>query len=130
MAVAPGYLVTDHLVLLVVAAVVGAVEGEVAQCPEMALDAVQEGSVRGHVGELDAAFLHLCGYDRDDADFAMDTFPVILRNDEKEHGEYLTKQFVLGRYDTLTKAAESGEPYQMILDPPPTDSVVAHAIAR
>ncbi len=53
MAVAPGYVASDHRVLLVVAAVVRAVEGEVAQCPEVALDAVQERSVRGHVGELD-----------------------------------------------------------------------------
>ena len=82
------------------------------------------------MGELDAAFFHLYGYDRDDADYAMDTFPVIRRNDEKEHREYLTKQLVLGRYDALTKAAESGEPYQTIFDPPPADASVAHAIAR
>jgi hypothetical protein len=77
--------------------------------------------------ELDAAFFHLYGYVRDDVEYAMDTFPIVRRNDEKEHGEYLTKRLILERYDALTKAADSAEPYQTALDPPPADPSVAQA---
>lgn len=76
--------------------------------------------------ELDAAFFHLYGYDRDDVDYVMDTFPIVARDDEKAHGEYLTKRLILERYDALAKATESGEPYRTVLDPPPADPSVAH----
>ena len=80
--------------------------------------------------ELDAAFFHLYGYDRDDVDYVMDTFPIVARNDEKAHGEYVTKRLVLERYDALAKAAESGEPYRTVLDPPPADPAAAHPGSR
>jgi hypothetical protein len=80
--------------------------------------------------ELDAAFFHLYGYDREDVEYVMHTFPVVRRNDEKGRGEYLTKRLVLERYDALAKASESSEPYTTILDPQPADPSVAHTISR
>ena len=80
--------------------------------------------------ELDAAFFRIYGHGYDDVDYVMDTFPVVRRNDEKEHGEYLTKRLILERYEALAKAAESSEPYQTILDPPPADPSVAHSAER
>ncbi|GAC1483859.1 MAG: hypothetical protein NVS2B12_38690 [Ktedonobacteraceae bacterium] len=76
--------------------------------------------------ELDAAYFHLYGIARDDVDYIMETFPIVRRKDEKEHGEYRTKRVILEIYAELQRAIESGEPYQTRLDPPPADPAVAH----
>jgi hypothetical protein len=76
--------------------------------------------------ELDAAFFHLYGIERDDVDYIMDTFPIVRRKDEAAHGEYRTKRLILERYDALTKAAANGTGYQTVLDPPPADPRCAH----
>lgn len=76
--------------------------------------------------ELDAAFFHLYGLNRDEVGYVMDTFPIVRKNDEKKNGEYRTKRLILEVYDTMAKAIESGEPYRTILDPPPADPRVAH----
>jgi hypothetical protein len=80
--------------------------------------------------ELDAAFFHLYGLSRDDADYVMDTFPIVRKNDEKAHGEYRTKRVILEIYDAMAEAARTGKPYETRLDPPPADPRVAHADTR
>jgi hypothetical protein len=76
--------------------------------------------------ELDAAFFHLYGVERDDVDYIMETFPIVRRNDEAAHGEYRTKRVILEIYDRMQRAIESGVAYQTLLDPPPADPRVAH----
>jgi hypothetical protein len=76
--------------------------------------------------ELDAAFFHLYHIDRDDLDYIMDTFPIVRKNDEKTLGDYRTKRLILGVYDAMADAVESGKAYRTVLDPPPADSRVAH----
>jgi hypothetical protein len=76
--------------------------------------------------ELDAAFFHLYGISRDDTDYILDTFPIVRRHDEREHGEYRTKRVILEIYDEMAEASRTGEPYQTRLDPPPADPRVAH----
>jgi hypothetical protein len=76
--------------------------------------------------ELDAAFFHLYGLERDDVDYVMDTFPIVRRRDEQAHGEYRTKRLILEIYDELAEAIATGRPYQTRLDPPPADPRVAH----
>jgi hypothetical protein len=76
--------------------------------------------------ELDAAFFHLYGIQRDDIDYIMGTFPIVRRKDEAAHGEYRTKQLILERYDAMTEAIARGTEYQTVLDPPPADPRVAH----
>lgn len=71
--------------------------------------------------ELDAAFFHLYGIGRDDADYIMETFPIVKRKDEAAHGEYRTKRVMLEIYDQMASAAETGQPYQTLLDPPPAE---------
>ena len=42
-----------------------------------------------------------CGKDRigaDDADYILETFPIVRRHDEEEFGEYTTKRVILERY--------------------------------
>ncbi|NUQ79469.1 MAG: N-6 DNA methylase [Polyangiaceae bacterium] len=62
--------------------------------------------------ELDAAFFHLYGLPRADADYILDTFPIVQKNDEKAHGEYRTKRVILEIFDTLAEAARSQIPYR------------------
>jgi hypothetical protein len=76
--------------------------------------------------ELDAAFFHLYGIDRDDVDYIMDTFPIVKRKDEAAHGEYRTKRLILERYDALAAATAVGAEYQTVLNPPPADPSCAH----
>lgn len=49
-------------------------------------------------GELDAAFFHLYGIEADDADYILETFPIVKRHDETEFGEYRTKRVILERF--------------------------------
>lgn len=45
--------------------------------------------------ELDAYCLHLYGVSRDDADYILETFPIVKRKDLAEFGEYRTKRLIL-----------------------------------
>lgn len=76
--------------------------------------------------ESTAAFFHLYGISRDDADYILETFPIVRKNDEKAHGEYRTKRVILEIYDEMAEAIRTGKPYQTRLDPPPADPKVAH----
>ncbi|GAA4936980.1 N-6 DNA methylase [Streptomonospora halophila] len=69
--------------------------------------------------ELDAAFFHLYGIGRDDVDYIMETFPIVKKKDLQAHGSYRTKETILEIYEAMAKAAETGEPYRTVLDPPP-----------
>lgn len=69
--------------------------------------------------ELDAAYFHLYGIQRDDVDYIMETFPIVKRKDEKAHGHYRTKDTILQIYDAMATAIASGQPYQTLLNPPP-----------
>jgi hypothetical protein len=79
--------------------------------------------------ELDAAYFHLYGIERDDIDYIMETFPIVKRKDIAEHGEYHTKRLILEVYDAMAKAIESHEPYLTILAPPPADPSCAHDLS-
>jgi hypothetical protein len=69
--------------------------------------------------ELDAAFFHLYGIERDDVGYIMETFPIVKRKDLERYGSFRTKRLILERYDAMSEAIRTGEPYQTILDPPP-----------
>lgn len=69
--------------------------------------------------ELDAAYFHLYGVERDDVDYIMDTFPVVKKREEQICGSYRTKELILDIYDRMAEAAQIGTPYQTMLDPPP-----------
>jgi hypothetical protein len=76
--------------------------------------------------ELDALFFHLYGISRDDADYILDTFPIVRRKDEAKYGSYRTKELILAEYDrmaaaglTLDNPLVDGENYTSTLTPPP-----------
>jgi hypothetical protein len=68
--------------------------------------------------EIDAAFFHLYGLDRDDTDYILGTFPIVNRKDVAAHGEERTRQLILENYDRMA-AATSDKPFVSSLDPPP-----------
>jgi hypothetical protein len=51
--------------------------------------------------ELAAAYFHLYGIARDDVGYIMGTFPIVKREDEKQHSEYRTKRVILEIYDEM-----------------------------
>lgn len=71
--------------------------------------------------ELDAAYFHLYGVEREDVDYILDTFPIVKRKDEQRYGEYRTKRLILEIYDAMAAAIATVTPYRTILDPPPGD---------
>lgn len=64
--------------------------------------------------ELDAAYLHLYGLDRIDAEHVIDSFFVLCRNEERQYGEFRTRRLVLAAYDAIT-----GGEFVSPLDPAP-----------
>ena len=80
--------------------------------------------------ELDAAYFHLYGIERDDVDYIMETFPIVRRRDEQKYGEYRTKRVILEIYDEMRRAIETGEPYRTRLEPPPADSASCFALSQ
>ena len=69
--------------------------------------------------ELDAAMFHLYGLERHDAEHVLDSFFVVRKYEERDHGEFRTKRLVLAAYDAMTTAAATGVPFVSPLDPPP-----------
>lgn len=76
--------------------------------------------------ELDAAYCHLYGIERDDVDYIMETSPIVKPKDQAKYGEYRTKHMILEIYDEMKAAMDSGVAYRTRLDPPPADERVAH----
>jgi hypothetical protein len=62
--------------------------------------------------ELDALMLHVYRVARDDADYILDTFPIVRSSDLKEFGEYRTKRLILEAYDAMAEAIITGVPYR------------------
>jgi hypothetical protein len=69
--------------------------------------------------ELDAAMFHVYGLARDEVEHVLDSFFVVRKYEERDHGEFRTKRLVLERYDAMAEAAATGVPYQTPIDPPP-----------
>ena len=69
--------------------------------------------------EVDAAFFHLYGIERDDVDYVMETFPIVKRKDEQLYGTFRTKELILEVYEAMAEAVRTAAPYQTIVDPPP-----------
>jgi hypothetical protein len=65
--------------------------------------------------ELDAAFFHLYGLSRDAAAYVLDTFPIVQKHDDKEHGEYRTKRVILEIHDSMDEAIRAERPYRSSL---------------
>lgn len=69
--------------------------------------------------ELDAAMMHVYGLERDEVEHVLDSFFVLRRHEERDHGEFRTKRLVLAEYDRMAEAAATGVPFVSSLDPAP-----------
>ena len=49
--------------------------------------------------QLDALYFHLYGLSREDADYILETFPIIKRHDVEQFGRYRTKDLILHYYN-------------------------------
>jgi hypothetical protein len=56
--------------------------------------------------ELDAAYFHLYGFERDDVDYIMETFQIVKSKDVKLYGEYRTKRVILEMQASCILAAK------------------------
>ena len=63
--------------------------------------------------ELDAAYLHLYGLTRDEAEHVIDSFFVLRKNEERTCGEFRTRRLVLEAYDAMAAGS-----FTSPLDPP------------
>ena len=59
--------------------------------------------------ELDATFLHLYGISEADADYILETFPIVKAKDVEHFGTYRTKELILERYRTNSLPASRGQ---------------------
>jgi hypothetical protein len=58
--------------------------------------------------DLDAAMLHVYGLTRGDAEHVLDSFFLIRKYEERDHGEYRTRRLVLDAYDRMSAARTRG----------------------
>ena len=50
---------------------------------------------------LDALYFHLYGISRDDANYILETFPIVRDQDEEQFGDYRTKRLILAYMNAL-----------------------------
>ncbi|WP_137157410.1 N-6 DNA methylase [Rhizobium sp. FKL33] len=78
--------------------------------------------------EIDAAMLHLYGLSREQSEWVLNSFTVLRKYEERDHGEFQTKRLVLAVYDAMAEAKEAGTAYVSPLSPPPADPSLCHPI--
>jgi len=71
--------------------------------------------------EIDAAVLHLYGLDRSQVEWLLNSFSVLRKYEERDHGEFRTKRLVLELYDEMAAAKEENRAFKTHLDPGPAD---------
>lgn len=76
--------------------------------------------------EIDAAMFHLYGLDREQADWILESFMVLRKYEERDHGEFRTKRLVMAAYEAMAEAKERGTAYMTPLSPPPADLKLCH----
>ncbi len=58
--------------------------------------------------DLDAAMLHVYGLNRSESEHVLDSFPVVRKYEERNHGEFRTRRLVLDAYDRMATAIAQG----------------------
>lgn len=72
--------------------------------------------------DLDAAFLHIYGLNRNESEHVLDSFPVVRKYEERDFGEYRTRRLVLEAYDRMADAiANGGKGWKPLADIPAGD---------
>ena len=59
---------------------------------------------RAHLrAEIDAAMMHVYGLQSDEVEHVLDSFPVLLRYETRDSGEFRTKRLILESYNRMAK---------------------------
>jgi hypothetical protein len=58
--------------------------------------------------DLDAAFLHVYGLNREETEHVLDSFPVVRKVEERDLDEYRARRLTLEAYDRMTEAIANG----------------------
>lgn len=69
--------------------------------------------------ELDAAMFRVYDLSHDEVEHVLNSFSVVRKYEERDHGEFRTKRLVLEIYDAMAEAAAIGTAYRTVIDPPP-----------
>ncbi|HEV2816047.1 MAG TPA: hypothetical protein VGW40_02325 [Allosphingosinicella sp.] len=69
-----------------------------------------EADRRQRRARLDALFFHLYGVAKEEADFILQSFPIVKRHDERDHDRFLTRDLILHQMDALA----AGDPGAII----------------
>jgi hypothetical protein len=64
---------------------------------------------------------------RAQAEWLLDSFTVLRKYEEGDHGEFRTKRLVLEIYDQISAAKRAGRAYQTRLKPAPADPSCCHS---
>jgi hypothetical protein len=76
--------------------------------------------------EIDAALLHLYGLTKEQGEILLDSFAVLRKYEERDHGEFRTRELVLTAYDAMAEAKAAGTAFVSPLSPPPADPSLCH----
>ncbi|SMF55628.1 Methyltransferase domain-containing protein [Azospirillum oryzae] len=71
--------------------------------------------------EIDAAMMHLYDLDRTQAEWILDSFTVLRKYEERNHGDFRTKQLVLSAFDKMADARRQNTVFTTTLEPKPAD---------
>jgi hypothetical protein len=77
--------------------------------------------------EIDAAVMHLFSLDREEAEWVLNSFSVLEKNERREHGQFRTKIEVLSFFDSISEAIKAGLQYESPITPPPGQGLRHHA---
>jgi hypothetical protein len=80
--------------------------------------------------EIDALVFSLYRLNRVQVEWIIDSFSVLRKYEEQEHGEFRTRRLVLEVYDGFTHSAESGNVYNTPLSPPLADPSLCHRVSK
>ena len=79
--------------------------------------------------DLDAAFLHVYGLTRPEAEHVIDSFFVVHKYEMRDHGEYRTRRLILTAYDRMATAITGGPAWTPLAETP-AGSGPRHPIRR
>lgn len=69
--------------------------------------------------ELNAMVAHVYGLERAEFEHILDSFAILRKYDERDHGEFRTKRLFLAEFDRIVDAIATATVYQSTLSPPP-----------
>lgn len=71
--------------------------------------------------------MHLYNLDFEKCQWIIDSFAVLRKYEEIDHGEFRTRRLTLTAYEAMAEAKKLGTTYKSPLNPPPADPNLCHS---